>query len=363
MAVIFAVSAAFGNIDLSGSFRNDAYALGTTNKTSFNDIAETKLIFSHKTDEWRFYADLRVDLLYGEAANYALVLNLPPEVTNAGLPQAFSTNVLLNYNLNLIRAFLRYTSSIGEWTLGKTYVNFGNYGIFNPFEISKSVNFSDLNYDKDGILAMEYDFSFGDLSGGKAYVSPSGDFTNSAYGGSIYANIAKFDIGAVANRKAANTNLAGVYFKGDLLAGLNASYAYHFDDSGTNRYDEAGAGIDYSFLDGKLFTGLTFYYDGNGAGRTNDYNFLITADRYFVAKYYLYANAIYAYDEFLNFQLNTFVNCIDWSMLFIPLVQYTISDGLDLTGEFVIPAGSANQEFSKDRLLEYVALFRVEAKF
>lgn len=63
-AVILTSSDAFGNIDLSGSSRNDAYSLGTTNKTTFNDIEETKLIFSHKTDEWRFYADLRVDFLY-----------------------------------------------------------------------------------------------------------------------------------------------------------------------------------------------------------------------------------------------------------------------------------------------------------
>lgn len=332
---------AYPAIELSGGVRNDAYFQKTTNDWRFGDVLENKLIFSRKAEDWRFYGDLRVDLLFGFASQML-----------AGM----------NFTVNLPRLFIRYNSPIGDFTAGKTYVNFGNPGIFNPFEVMKTINFSDLAYDKEGMLAFLYDFSFNDLSGGKLYFGPSSGITNSAIGGSLYVNLFSFDAGLVANRKDIDKNITGLYFKGDLEIGINASWAYHFTDAFTNNFNEASAGIDYSFFDGKLFTGLTFYYDEKGAANTNEYANALVSDVYQKAKYYLYGTISYQHDEFLGFRFDAFLNLVDYSSVLMPSVSYMISDGLTLTLLFDAVLGDDNQEFTRDLYGEYTFLLRVEGK-
>lgn len=340
--------ASWSAVELSGVIRNDAAVLKTTNQFQFGDILENRLVFSRKTDDWRFYTDLRV-FLYSGYVQPQVVLN-----TNM-LPVAFA--------VALPRMFIRWNTSVGSFTAGKTYINFGNFGLFNPFEVSKNINFSDLAYDKDGLIAFMWEFPFGELSGGKLYVSPSTGITNSAFGGSLNVNLFQFDVGAVANRKDLNKNTAGLYFKGDIELGINGSWACHFDDRLTNVYSEASAGIDYSFLDGKLFTGLTFYYNERGAVNTNDYtNVSVTNDVYLKAKYYLYGTASYQHDEFLGFQMNVFFNLTDYSWLLSPSVSYVLADGLTGTFLFMAIFGDNSQEFSRRTYGEYAFLLRLEAK-
>ncbi len=212
------------------------------------------------------------------------------------------------------------------------------------------------------MLAVLYEASINDLSGLKIYTAPQGGLTNSAVGGSLFGNWMHFDEGIVYNRKGLNTNVIGFYLKGDMEVGVNVSYAYHFDDYFTNRFNEASIGIDYNFLDGKLITALTYYYDERGAEKTNDYKSMNQEDVYFSAKHYLYGNIMYTYDEFLNFQLNIFWNLIDLSSLIMPSVTYTLSDGLDLTFLFMFITGKESQEFSRDTLGEYAVDLRLEAK-
>ena len=340
------------NIELSGALRNDALIMINTNNSLFSDVIENKLVFARNTEDWRYYADLRVYLYFGGATNQS-----------AGTG-GIQTNIAVPYSIDLMRMFIRYHSGVGDFTAGKTYVNFGILGVFNPFEMSKQVNLQDLNYDKDGILALTHNFSFSGLSGGSWYVAPQMYLTNSGLGGSLFFNQSKFDFGFVANRKAYDQNLTGAYLKGDLEVGVNASYAYHFDDFLTNRFSKASAGIDYSFFDGKLIPSLTFYYDEKGAEKTNDYNPLATDDKYFLAKYYIYGNITYIYDEFLSFQFNMFLNAIDGSAILMPQVKYTLSDGLDLTGLFIWFTGTGEQEFSPDRYNfgQYAVDFRLEGK-
>ncbi|MGA2142147.1 MAG: hypothetical protein ABSG94_06950 [Brevinematales bacterium] len=347
-------SFSFASIDLSGAIQNDAYLFKTTNNVNFYDELQDKLVFTRQTPDWRFYADLRVYSFYGE-----LPASFSPALPVSNI--AISPGVPLNYSFDLLRAFIRYESPAGVWTAGKTYINFGNFGIFNPFDINKTVDLSDLSMDKDGILALQYEAAFSDLSGVKLYVGPQGGVTNSALGGSIFGNIASFDGGIVYNRLGTDTNKAGIYLKGDILVGVNFSYAYHFDDELTNNFSEASAGIDYDFLDGKLQTALTYYYDEKGSLTTNNYRPYGYDDVYFTARQYLFGDLKYTYDEFLSFELYLFLNLEDYSGVIAPSATYTLSDGLDLTLLVSFVTGSGGDEFS-DNLYQYALDVRLTAK-
>ncbi len=355
-------SFAFGEITLNGTFRNDALWTYKSNNFVFSDVVENKLIFSRKAEEWRFYADTRIYLLYGEAAKYPLNIELPSYLTNIGFPSVIVTNIDIPFLIELKRAFIRYDSPAGIFSLGKTYINFGNPGIFNPFELDKSLSFSDLKADKSGIFALDYQSKFWELTGFKLYLSMKGENNEPVYGGSIFTHFGNFDAGIAANRLFKDTNRIGFYFKGDIEVGVTTGYAYHFDDSFTNNWNEANLGVDYSFFDNKLFASLVFYYAEKGATITNDYDKNDVVDKYFKAKFYLYGNIIYSPDEFLSLSLDTFYNLIDYSVLFIPSIRYTLSDGLDFTILGFIPVGEKEVEFSVDKLGNWGVDLRVEAK-
>ena len=353
--LLFIFNNSYGDskIGLSGRIRNDSiYQVykDYKNERYFNDILENKIVLRYETELWRYYADGRLYLYYGE----------------------MTKDMAKDYEAKLMRSFVRFSPEIGDFTLGKTYINLGNPGIFNPFEINKQVNHTDLNYDKEGILAIEYDMPIGDMSGYKIYGSTynseideniPGDTIKQYYSGgmSLWANLKGFDLGLVGNHNKDNSNITGAYFRGDLILGIVGAYGYHFDDDFKNGYSEANFGLDYSFFESHLIVTSMFYYNQNGADKTEEYQ--QTADSYFFARYYLYNSITYIYDEFITAGFGCFINLIDKSTMIYPSVNYIIADGLKVTLMVYVITGKEDQEFSYDTSGVVNTLLRIEAKF
>ncbi|MBN2040911.1 MAG: hypothetical protein JW864_12780 [Spirochaetes bacterium] len=341
---------AFSQVLISGAIRNDAaytwFEDEHKDSRRFDDILENKLILRYRGDGWKFYGDGRLYLYYADTRDYKD-----------------------EYEAKIMRSFIRYNPSIGDFTLGKTYINFGNSGIFNPFEIQKNVILSDLSNDKEGLLAVEFILPVGDLSGIKLY---SGTYENEANassteercyagGASIWTNALNFDAGIVGNRLRENSNIAGIYLKGDVILGVQAAYAFHYNDEIDKPHREANLGFDYSFFDAHLIISSIFYYNQNGAKKIEDY--IYSADGYFFAKYYIFSSIKIIYDEFLNFQAGSFSNLIDNSSVIYPSVEYLLADGLSITAAVYFFTGKKNMEFSIDTAGFLSSLLRVEAKF
>ncbi|MCP4138260.1 MAG: hypothetical protein GY754_45280 [bacterium] len=337
-------------IKLTGVIRNDAYVLKTKKESNggfeFTDMLENRLVVRKDTEDWKFYADGRVYLLYGKYAN----------------------ELGKNYQVKLMRSFIRYFTDYGDFTLGKTYINAGNMGIFNPFELDKSLNMNDLAYSKQGMLAFEYIFPLGKLSEGKVYIAYNETYTHYTGGFSLNMNALGFDFGIVGNRKGdvasvdgAATNMGGAYFKGDLGVGIQGAYAFHFDDNMKDRFSEANGGIDFSFFKGDLIMSAIFYYSQAGSVDTTNYSY--SSDRYFYGRYYLYGTVTYIFDDFFRTNFGCFANLGDGSVILIPSAEWTITNGLSLTCQAGILTGKSTEEFSRDTVGEYSFLLRVEAKF
>ena len=348
-------------IKLNGLFRNDFIIGDQTNKVGMSDVLENRLLFTRKTDNWRFYTDLRIYLLYGEAANTPFTITLPPW-TNGMSAIVIQTNLDIPVNLNLMRAFVRFYTTAGDFTLGKTYVNFGKKGVFNPFEMNKSLNFSDLEYDREGILALAWNMGWDNGLELSTYVSPQKGWTNSAGGFSTETHVGSFDIGAVYNRKQYGRNVAGFYFQGDIELGVHGAWAYHCDDYGNNPAHEINFGLDYSFFAGKLIIAADYYHSTAGATNTNAYTAVSHQDRFLQASDYVYANISYIRDEFFSAQCSAFVNLIDGSTLILPMMRYTLFDGLDWTVQGGILAGTKHSEFDPEKLGTWSLDVRMEAK-
>ena len=352
---------------LHGVFRNDMIITDQMLAgAQFSDILESRLILSKRSDTWRYYQDLRTYVYSGaiaeaiaeetiESINETLGLVLPVE------PEEYlmlfgSDGALLQ--VRLMRAFVRYFSPIGDVTIGKTYVNFGIPGVFNPFELAKTLNFSDLAYDREGLLAVEYELPLGDLSGMRTFISPQTELSNAAAGMGLYANIGGFDAGVVWLHRGADQNQAGLYIQGDIEIGINASWAYHFEDA----FNEISLGIDYSFFNQRLITAVSWYYADAGAATVLDYDYETVQHRYLVASSYVYGNIRWVHDEFFSAGFECFVNLVDASAMLLPSITYLLADGLTITLRTAFLTGSGQDEFSRDTRGTFTTILRCEAR-
>ena len=342
-------------LKLSGAIRNDAFFLKIDDNYQFSDILENRLILTRDEEKWKFYGDARLFLLYGEIAD--------------------SDDA---YEFKLMRSFIRYFTELGDFTLGKTYINLGNSGIFNPFEIDKNLLVSDINYAKEGLLALEIDLLLGDLSGLKLFIGYDDQIANYTSGLNIVANFSGFDLGIVTTRKGEyrakkesvalftdrlieDENSTGFYFKGDLIVGLEGAYCFHFDDRLERSYNETNLGLDYSFFDSKFIIKTILYYNQNGADSIRDYVPLY--DAYFYAKYYMFWSIDYIFDEFFSIQALSFSNLVDGSAMIIPSATTVLANGLTFTVQFVFLTGKGDEEFSRNINGDYSILARVQGKF
>lgn len=349
--LLFLVSATAAEIKVSGTLRNDAIFMFSGPDSEFHNLLENQLVLQRRAADWKFYSDLRFYLLYGNAADAE---TNSPEADYSFVPR-------------ILRTFIRYYTDYGDFTLGKTYIAFGNAGVFNPFELDREINFMDLNYIKEGILALSWELPLGDLGGVKFYAGPEALGSDLAAGITVYTNVSGYDLGTVINRSGRDTNIMGGYFKGDLEIGVQGSYALHFGDHGGNTFSEAKAGIDYSFSAGKLLVSALGYYNGQSDERIATdqiINFNAAASRpmSFTDKYYMYFNLTYMPDEFFNFRLDAFCNAVDASSLLIPSATWVLADGLSAGLQGFVPTGAGHTEFSRDSLGDYGIIIKVEAK-
>ena len=336
-----------GLIEINGLVRNDFAALALQDG-AFYDILENRLFLQKNNPSWNFYFDGRLYLYFGEA-------------------KKINNN---DYQVRLMRSYVRFFSSYGSFTLGKTYNNLGNIGLFNPFDIDKSIRLNDVNYAREGILALEYSLPLGDLSGIKIFAGsqkvPVTAFSTdsrdtSTFGAAAFTNLQSFDAGLVLVHKDQDVNQGGFYFKGDAIIGLQGSAASIVDDDGRYQGSEANLGFDYSFLSGDLIATGLFYYNEKGAIDRNSYVPLLNS--YFLARYYGYYHIIYVYDEFISFGIFDLHNLVDQSNVIVPNVAYTIANGLQLSAQLSFVTGRGNSEFSNITAGDMAILIRLEGKF
>ncbi len=328
----------YGNkLNTSGLFR-DEFILNKTTNFQYSNVMENRFTLQKKNNLWKYYFDFRLYFYSGEIES-----------------------LYGNFNYKLVRGFIKYFSNIGTFIIGKTYVNFGNYSIFNPFDMDKNINFNDISYDKEGKLALVYDFSFSKLSGGKVYVSPNKDLQYSLIGSSIYFNILKFDLGFIINRYKRDNIITGISFKGDLLLTIFGNIAQHFNDNFQKKFLEANIGLEHYI--GNLFIQFIYYFNEIGKDRISQYTFLYNNDHYFQAKHYGFVNISYMYDYFLNFYGYSFINFIDGSSLDLIGSDITINNGFNIFLEIFALTGTGSEEFSASLYGSYGILCRFQVKF
>jgi len=339
------IEANSAKLGIRGVIRNDSFASKLSAKELYGNVLENRLILEKKTESWQLFTDARFYYYSGYIREFL----------------GESKSVLL-------RSHLRYFSDLGDFTLGKTYINFGIRSIFNPFEYNKLVTTSDLAYEREGILALEYSLSVGDTSefrlySGSQYLQDvSGNaHPTAAFGISFSSNISNSEYGLIAHHKDVNINQAGGFIKTDYYIGIAGAYSIHFDDRVKYSFSQVNLGLDYSFFASKLLVSANVYY--NDGGSSNFENYITSNEFYFSAKVYGFYTVSIRQDQFLSYQAFVIHNINDQSLVLVLATSYILANGLAATMQVSSAQGRINTEFSTARSGEVSGLLRIEAKF
>lgn len=328
-------------VDISGTIRNDSFVQVKEGKSAFTNILENRLYLTKNNEKWKYFSDIRFYVVTGEPDNTT------------------------TYSAVIPRVYVKYyISPKADVTVGKSYITLGNLQFLNPFEFNKSVNLSDIKYDKEGEIGAAFNLSLNDVSGIKMYMLPDSDFENSKGAIDIFSNIDTLDFGFAASRKGSMRNTVGLYLKGDMKIGINIAAAYHFSDelNADKCYWETNVGGDYSFLEGRLYIAEQIYFNQKGAGDKKNYRMVTEHDGYFKGRVYSYTGISYTVDEFMSIKADNIVNLVDAGALISPGVTYTIADGLNLTLQYTLVTGTGEQEFSDSVYGRHIFNFRLEGK-
>jgi hypothetical protein len=358
-----AVFADGGFVD--GLMRSDSLmTVPTDGSPVWSQSEEARISFSPSGQGWKALIDARFFYLQPAAS---LALTDFTSLLSGDLPELRNAIPLLGdaAYVNLARAWLRFDLPYGNLTVGRFWPKTGIFGIFNPFEWSKTIGFTDTSFDREGVDGASWNFGVTDTGEGQVFVAPGGSISNLAGGASLTMNALGFDFGVAALRKGWSTNVAGFYFKGDLLVGVNASWAFHFDDGLTNAWSEIYAGIDYSFDFGgpKLLLTGGAYYAAHGATNTNEYLAVTGDDRYLNARLYGLADASLVWDDSLTFDFIAFANGVDGSTVLIPQLKIQPWSAITVTLYAVFATGTGDTEFNRTLFGNCTLLARCEAKF
>lgn len=349
-------------------FRNDSYlsipheALSSESTWQYVNLSESRLRIRHLGDRWTYYADGRLYMNYSGSSGET------------------------ETEARLIRSFLQLNSVYGDFRIGKSYVNLGVPEVFNPFELEKTIQYNDLTYDKEGLLAFDYNFSWSETGlirffGASPYKSDNYDQgvtstqnnenDSSANSGKemlgglqLQSNFWMNDFALLVYHAAYNENIAGFFIRGDAVLGILLSYAFHFDDDAKKSFSEIQAGLDYSFWDGKIIPKIIVYYNEDGKSNQEYYGLeKYFSNSYLLARWYSYSSLQYVHDEFFSLQAGVFNNWTDGSsLLHISLLQ-VIRNGINFTLQYFIATGKGADEFSRSVYANGFLNFRLDVKF
>jgi hypothetical protein len=320
---------------LGGSVQHDTLGLLQEGAGRFASILEGRMVFQHRQPLWQVYGDARLYWKTGFAA-------VDGELSFA-----------------LVRGYVRLTPGPLELTFGKTLLNMGAPGIFNPFSLDKSLSLTDLTRTREGREAVTAELRTGSFSGFKLLAAP-GDPAWTA-GLEFFARPGGLDLTLGAVRLATNHNLVGGSLRADPGVGISLAAVVHCDDRGRQPALEATLTLDWSI--GKWSLLLGGYANGRGAARKEDYSTLPAASTYTLGRLTLFLQNRLHVDEFLSFTLDSFGNPEDGSLVILPGVYWTISEGLTCTIIISVPLGNDGGEYAPSRAGDLGFLARVLAKF
>lgn len=366
LAFLFFPALLFGQFRFGGWFRNDAIYTGGANNfdNQFTDLGQLKFNLDYRDAQWRILGDLRLDVFYG----YNAAVKQNP---NAFLYQRQNNNNNFALGIEVPRLYFRgSTDKAGSFTLGRSYLNFGQNQLFNALEWHKNFSLTDPSATKPGVNMLSWDMGMGAYSRIKAFIGGDDTWAYPLAGIEIVTGLPRFEIGFAYQYKGEDRSVLGLSFKADLVLTFFGTYAAHLNKvlhgSQFTHFHDLSLGFDYSFPlnTSSLVITQIFYYNSAGASSLEELFSSPGGDYYFRSQGYSHTTLMFNINEFISIGAGVMVSLMDGSGAVLPTGKFTLANNLVLDAVLGIFFGKKNSEFAPSRLIPNAsAMLRLTASF
>lgn len=261
------------------------------------------------------------------------------------------------------RFYLRQTSDIGDFTIGRQRIAWGTGRVWNPTDLFNPINpvtFAKIEKDgADAVLAKLHLGSFTDLS---VVLNPEDKFRRTNYGFRFRTNVSEYDLswmGGIFNERivlgadfAGNFFDAGVRGEG-IFSASKGNLASHFV--------KFILGIDHQ-LTPELYAMLEYQYNGEGKTNTREYELIRLArgEILNLSRHYLAAQAMYLFHPLVTGSVMNTLNMNDGSGFTGATISYAMLQ------DFSISVGGQlfyGDDFDEYRYYPHSMYLRVELFF
>ena len=329
------------------------------------------------------YNKLRIDLKstavknieFGANAIYLLyfgkkdwdILDFLPEHIVSTIPSEMYPYYQLTFKdtLFLDNAYARMNIRRLALTVGKQQISMGTGYFSNPTDVFNTKDALDPTYEQPGHNAIRLDLYIGNRMNLMGLYTPiASDWENSGKLVRAKIGIGHFDFSILGNEMQYTTTdfytfeltqqrrrLIGADFVGELLGlGIWGEGIYNFIEDDDDDFYEFIVGTDYTFESG-LYT--MFEYHRNSLGKSdyteynlNDWMRLFTGEIKTISQDQVYGFIQYPLTDLISIGSSIIVSVSDKSVAFVPIINYSFFENVDLTlmGNFYV--GEEGKTFS-----------------
>jgi hypothetical protein len=351
-------------VDISGY--DELQFMPVSLSSEYSQLFSNKLrvdLQSDDVDHVKFAANFDY-LTYRGRTDWNLLDYLPNNVT-AMIPAGYDSLFNFTYDdtIFLDNAFVKFSESIFDITVGKQQISPGTGYAWNPTDLFNNKDIIDPTYEQPGHSAIRVDATLAARYTAIAMYFPENDWESSGKLFRFKGGLGHFDYSVIYTEKywqlsdflsyqniSAQRHLYGGDFAGQLLGlGVWGEFGYN-TFKGHEDFGEYLVGTDYTFDNGLYLMG-EYLYSGLGKSDPNQYN-LNDWVRYYLAEsralsrdnLYIYGD--YPVNDLIHVANSFIISLSDRSVSLIPSLQYSLYQNIDLTVFFNVNTGGKKTAYS-----------------
>jgi hypothetical protein len=294
-------------------------------------------------EDWRFRADLRTRVFYGDLTpGYGQLID---QGSNdfLNLSSVFLDRPSWVGHTVLDRLYLEYARGDWEVRLGRQRVNWGINTVWNPNDIFNAFAFTDFDYEeRPGSDALRIKRYTGFASSIELAVRAFDDFDQAIIAGLWKFNRGTYDFQVLAGYAQQDLALGGGWAGNLGNAGLKGEFTYfHPLKPERNNAFAATLGLDYSFSNA-LYVNTGYLYNSEGSTGGNIaslFAFELSARNLYPYRHALFAQASYPITPLLSGGAALIYSPVEVHALFVnPVATLSIKENwdIDLVGQIVL---------------------------
>lgn len=262
----------------------------------------------------------------------------------------------LNWKHSFYRAFVKYSFSNMDFTIGRQRIAWGTGRFWNPTDLLNPYNLVTIESgERPGVDGLEVKVNVSRLSYMSFVGVPNKELKKSSLATKYHATIGDHDISFMAGKFKENLVIGADYADSYKGAGIRAESTYTLAKD-ENSFWKFVLSSDYSIS--KLYILGEYFYNGQGSRDKSLYRWdkILTGEFMNLAQNYLGLLLSYELMPLLKLNFQTLYNIDDNSFYLSPSLVYSVSPNMEFIGGLNRFTGDKDTEYGKDTTLLFSQL-------